>query len=346
MMTGSSIGHTLGRIAGHAIGARQRDDGRPIFMAHFVTHRCLCKCASCLWHHDDWEDVELDELTRFYAEARELGFVGIGISGGEPFMRKDLGQLVRYAKQECSMALLMVTTGWHLRVRAPEVLPHLDVLVISLDSARAERHDRIRGVPGLFDRAVRGAEQAKSEYPHLAVHFNCCVQQGVEDEIDDLLELARDTGIGISFDVITPYRHGEGEEHFTETDRSLGADDLAQVARVLLERKRAGAAILNSERYFQYFVDGAPGYRCHFPKLCMSVDGRGNLENCLDLSRPFGNLRDHRLADIMTGQRFRALRQSCERCSSCNSPTMVDMSHVWEQPSLLLEPGGIALGGR
>jgi MoaA/NifB/PqqE/SkfB family radical SAM enzyme len=334
----------MGRIAGHAIGARQRNDGRPIFLAHFVTHRCHCKCASCLWHHDDWQDVPLEDLKRFYGEARDQGFVGVGISGGEPFMRKDLGELTRFAKHECGLALLMITTGWHLRIRGHEVLPNLDVLVLSLDSAKAERHDAIRGVPGLFDRAIEGAKRAKQDYPHLAIHFNCCVQRDVAGEIDDLIELARETGIGISFDVITPYRHGEGDAHFTENDCSLPMDELRAVAAKLVERKRAGAPIMNSERYFQYFADGAPGYRCHFPKLCMSVDGRGNVEDCLNLHRPLGNVRDSSLADIMAGDRFRELRKACESCCSCNSPTMVDMSHVWEHPNLILAPGGISLG--
>ena len=341
-----TIGHTMGRIAGHAIGARQRNDGRPIFLSHFVTHRCLCKCASCLWHHDDWEDVPLAELQRFYGEARDQGFVGVGISGGEPFMRKDLGELVRFAKDECGMAILMITTGWHLRIRMHEVLPHLDVLVISLDSARAERHDAIRGVPGLFDRAVQGAKQAKSSYPELAVHFNCCVQKDVVAEIDDLIALAEQTGIGISFDVITPFRHGEDDSHFTENDQSLTPAELRTAAATLVKRKREGAPIMNSESYFQYFADGATGYRCHFPKLCMSVDGRGNIEDCLNLDRPLGNLRDSSLAEIMERERFRELRTVCESCCSCNSPTMVDMSKVWEQPNLLLQPGGIAFHAR
>jgi len=342
MMNQQSIGHTMGRIAGHAIGARQRNDGRPIFMAHFVTHRCMCKCESCLWHHDDWQDVPLEDLKSFYAQARDQGFVGVGISGGEPFMRKDLGELVRYAKQECEMALLMITTGWHLRIRMHEVLPHLDVLILSLDSAKAERHDAIRGVPGLFDRAVEGAKQAKAAYPDLAIHFNCCVQKDVAGEIDDLIALAERTGIGISFDVITPYRHGDGDSHFTETNRSLTVAELQEVAAKLVERKRQGSPIMNSESYFQYFADGAKGYRCHFPKLCMAVDGRGNVEDCLNLNQPIGNIRESPLAEIMERKRFIELRKACESCYSCNSPTMVDMSHVWEQPNLLLQPGGIA----
>jgi hypothetical protein len=101
---------------------------------------------------------------------------------------------------------------------------------------------------------------------------------------------------------------------------------------------------LNSERYFQYFVDGRRGYRCHFPKLAMTVDGRGLVENCLDLDHPLGDIKTTPLADIMASSRFSALRCDAEKCSSCSSPTMVDMSHVWEDPSLIFQSGGIAIG--
>jgi hypothetical protein len=42
--------------------------------------------------------------------------------------------------------------------------------------------------------------------------------------------------------------------------------------------------------------------------------------------------------------RFKQLRIDAEGCCSCNSPTMVDLSFVWEDPQRIFEPGGIALG--
>ena len=76
----------------------------------------------------------------------------------------------------------------------------------------------------------------------------------------------------------------------------------------------------------------------------MFVDGRGNAEYCLNLDRPIGNIRETPLKEIMAMARFKQLRADAEACSSCNSPTMVDLSKFWENPALALEPGGIALG--
>jgi hypothetical protein len=76
----------------------------------------------------------------------------------------------------------------------------------------------------------------------------------------------------------------------------------------------------------------------------MSVDGRGYVEDCLNLDRPIANIRETPLEEIMGLRRFRQLRRDAEGCSSCNSPTMVDLSLVWENPQLLFEGGGIAIG--
>ena len=63
------------------------------------------------------------------------------------------------------------------------------MLLVSLDSAKPERHDSIRGLPGLFDRAIEGVRLTKQKYPDLSLQFNVCVQKGIADEIDEILDV-------------------------------------------------------------------------------------------------------------------------------------------------------------
>jgi len=335
--------HT-GKLAKRALEAKLKNDGRPFVLAHFITAHCMCKCASCLWKHNDWEDVPTEELKRFYREAKQEGFLATAFSGGETFLRQDLGELVKFVKEEAEMPILLFTTGWFLEERMDEVLPHIAMLMLSLDSAKAERHDKIRGLPGLFDRLIKGVQLVKRKYPDLSVQFNSCVQKGIAEEIDDMVKLAQDLDVHISFDVITDFRHGADGSHFTETNMGLPLQELRGICEYLLEKKREGAPILNSEMYFKYFADGKPGYKCHFPKMCMGLDPRGNIEYCLDLDHNIANIREMPLKEIMELPRFKQLRRDAELCYSCSSPTMIDGSLVWENPKLLFEPGGIAVG--
>lgn len=331
----------VARLVAAAFEAKLRNDGMPFLLAHFVTNRCMCSCASCLWKHNDWEDVPLDVLKRFYMEAREAGFLAAAFTGGEPFLRKDLGELVRFVKEEAGMRLLVFTTGYFLEKRMDEVLPYLDMMIVSVDSARPERHDEIRGLSGLFDRLVRGVRLARRRYPDLSLQMNTCIQVGIEDEIDELVALAKRLDVRISFDVITEFRNAGEGNHFTETSTGLALPALQAVCDHLVSLKRGGAPIVNSDRYFDYFRQGKPGYRCHHPKLVMSVDGRGFVEDCLNLERPIGNIKESSLAEIMARPRFKQLRADAEQCSSCSSPTMVDLSHLWENPGIALLGSGI-----
>jgi MoaA/NifB/PqqE/SkfB family radical SAM enzyme len=339
------LAERTGKLVGRAIQARVEGDGRPFIVGHLITQRCMCDCKSCLWKHNDYQDVPTEDIKRFYAQAAGEGFLATAFSGGEPFLRKDLGEIVSFVKQEADMAILLFTTGWFLEERMDEVLPHIDMLMLSLDSARPERHDEIRGLPGLFDRLMAAVEQVNQRYPDLSKQFNVCVQRGIAEEIDDLIAIATETGLQMSFDVITEFRHGQDGSHFSDTDMGLPLQELRGVCAYLLERKREGAPILNSELYFKYFMDGRPGYKCHLPKLAMCmVDGQGNVEDCLNLDRPIANIRDMPLKEIMELPRFKQLRVDAESCCSCSSPTMVDLSQFWENPKLVFEEGGIAIG--
>jgi len=335
---------TFKKLLRRAMKEQKKGTNRPFVLGHFVTNRCMCQCKSCLWRHNDWKDVPLEDLKKFYTEAIQEGFLATNISGGEPFLRKDLGELVKFIKEDLKIPIMVTTTGYFLEDRMDEVLPYIDMLLLSLDSAKAERHDEIRGLPGLFDKLMRGVDMANEKYPNLSMQFNTCVQKGIEEEVEGLIKLAEEKNMKISFDVITDYRHGEEGEHFTETNMGLPLDKLRTLCKNLGKKKLDGAPILNSARYFKYFCDAKPGYNCHLPKMAMLVDGRGYVEDCLDLDHPIANILETPLKEIMELPRFKQLRVDCENCCSCNSPTMIDLSMVWENPQLLLKEGGIQFG--
>lgn len=334
----------LRKIVRRTIKAKIKRDGRPFILGHWVTNRCMCKCPSCLWRNNDWGDVPFEVLKNFYSEAKKEGFLAVGISGGEPFLRKDLGKLVKFIKEELGMYILIINTGWFLKKRMDEILPYIDMMIVSLDSAKPERHDEIRGLPNLYNTLIEGIELAKEKYPNVSYQFNCCIQKGVKEEIDELLKLSEKMKIKISFDVITEARNGGNGTNFTETNVGLPLEELKEICQYLLKKKQEGAPIVNSERYFAYFANGKPGYTCHFQKLVMCVDGRGNVEDCLNLNQPIANIKDMKLNEIMNLQRFKELRTAAEKCSSCNSPTMVDISQVWQKPQLVFQRKGIQVG--
>jgi pyruvate-formate lyase-activating enzyme len=106
----------------------------------------------------------LERVRRIAIEAAELGVGEIFVTGGEPFLLADIGEIIA----ECAAAAptTVLTNGMLLAGRRLETLRSLPrdrlTLQISVDSPTPERHDCHRG-KGTWARAWKGIERARME---------------------------------------------------------------------------------------------------------------------------------------------------------------------------------------
>jgi len=121
----------------------------------------------------------LERVQRIASEAAELGVGEMFITGGEPFLLPDIGEIVT----ACTVAAptTVLTNGMLFAGRRLETLRSLPrervTLQISLDSPTSERHDRHRGM-GSWARAWKGIERARAE------GFRVRLAATVSDEIE------------------------------------------------------------------------------------------------------------------------------------------------------------------
>src|SRR5512139_423246 len=59
----------VNKLVNRVVQARLEGDGRPFIIGHLITQRCMCNCRSCLWKHNDYEDVPFEDIRKFYAQA-------------------------------------------------------------------------------------------------------------------------------------------------------------------------------------------------------------------------------------------------------------------------------------
>jgi pyruvate-formate lyase-activating enzyme/TusA-related sulfurtransferase len=106
----------------------------------------------------------LERVRRIAVEAAELGVGEIFVTGGEPFLLGDIGEILVACTQAAPTTVL--TNGLLFAGRRLATLRTLPrdrlTLQISLDSPTPERHDRHRG-RGTWGRAWRGIERARTE---------------------------------------------------------------------------------------------------------------------------------------------------------------------------------------
>jgi pyruvate-formate lyase-activating enzyme len=106
----------------------------------------------------------LERVRRIAGEAAELGVAEIFVTGGEPFLLPDIGEILTACADAAPTTVL--TNGMLFAGRRLETLRTLPrervTLQISLDSPTPERHDRHRG-KGAWTRAWKGIECARAE---------------------------------------------------------------------------------------------------------------------------------------------------------------------------------------
>ena len=139
-------------------------DKRPVVVWN-VTQRCNLKCAHC--YADATPVATTNELT--YLEAKDMledlaqfGCPVVLFSGGEPFLRSDLTELVEYAVR-LGMRAVISSNGTLISAKKAQDLKQAGVsyIGISLDGLETT-HDEFRGVPGAFQDAMRGIAAAQA----------------------------------------------------------------------------------------------------------------------------------------------------------------------------------------
>lgn len=127
----------------------------------YPTDRCNLKCTMCFQRlrprHDEltieiWYSI-IDRLARFKPR--------IHLSGGEPFVYKDIMKLITRIKEH-GLFLTITTNGTFLKEHAEWLVrQRVNRIHLSLDGPR-DTHDSIRGVPGTYDRLIAGLKELKA----------------------------------------------------------------------------------------------------------------------------------------------------------------------------------------
>ena len=130
-----------------------------VFIA--ITNRCNLTCEHCNVYatRDSASDLTTDEWIKFIRRLAELKVFTLWISGGEPFMRDDIFSIFHEIEKHhfhygLNTNATLIDEDTSERISA---LRKLFNIVVSLDGATQETHDKLRG-KGSFDRTIRGIE--------------------------------------------------------------------------------------------------------------------------------------------------------------------------------------------
>lgn len=287
--------------------------GRPVVLPFSlvvsVSYRCNSRCKTCgVWRIPS-EELTVDEWRKVFSHLGHAPFY-LTFTGGEPFLRAELAEIVMAGAEACRPGVITIPTNGLLTRRVVEetericaAAPHTQVgLNLSLDGVGAQ-HDEIRGVPGNWERAMetwRGLKEVQARRKNLVLSVHTVVSRFNIDRIREIVE-------GLQFlepdSYITEVAEERVELGTVGWEITPSAAEYAPVADYLSARARAvparGLARLTQALRAQYYQlarnvleQQAQAIPCRAGWASGHIAPNGDVWSCCVRAEPVGNVRD------------------------------------------------------
>lgn len=174
----------------------------PSYVIFFVTARCNAKCKMCFYKENMESNKLKKELTidEYEKISRNIKSINVlGISGGEPFLRDDLHEIVKVIYRNCSPLVVdLPTNGFFTQKvldQVEEIVAYCKNMVVdlqlSIDGPR-EIHDEIRGVKEGFNKMRETYERLillRKKHKNLRVKACVVYSHYNQDHIEELFNI-------------------------------------------------------------------------------------------------------------------------------------------------------------
>ncbi len=239
---------------------------------------CNLRCEHCLVSSgpEEGQGLPFDVLERVIEESVTLGARRFFFTGGEPLARPDAVDLLALVTHKYERDAVLMTNGTLFEGKQFQQLLNLPLdklkVQISLDGARAEINDSIRG-SGTFQRIVKGIQFAVEA--GLAPTMTMTLLRHNLSNVNAMVRLAGDLGVS-NIHLLWPHRRGRLlNGPFANLPSAL---ELLEVVRQAVPvAEKLGIAIDNVEE-FQLRLDGPAGIKrdlagAGWNSLCVNADG-------------------------------------------------------------------------
>ncbi|MFZ0451602.1 MAG: radical SAM protein [Desulfatiglandaceae bacterium] len=339
-MTGSTL-----KLAGQLLlnGLRFRylkrtgKTGRPQAISIEITHNCIAKCIMCnIWKIPpevpnlpvrDWLQFLSSE---FFRDLRELD-----VTGGEPFLKKDLSDFFRGVcglkqKNLEELKSIAVTTNGFLTNRVlecvEEILPelkdnNLDLVMVCAMDAIGEIHERIRNYKNAWykvNQTIEGLIRLRESFPNLIIGLKTTILPINVDELGKISRYATSKGL---FTIISPCIITEGR--YLNPDR---ADDLVfrqeDIEKMIsFYESDMFQWSYHANTLVQYFKTGVVRKPCSCGFNYFFVRCSGEVFLCPLINTSVGNLTETSVECLVLSKKASQFRRKIGHSSECRRCT-------------------------
>ena len=176
----------------HRIAQKKRFPLRVMFE---LTYRCNLNCLHCyvpksFRRESEGKDLKTKEIYHILDKLREAGCLYLGFTGGEPFAREDILDILRYAKAK-GFEIMIYTNASLIDKKIADELKKLrpNKVDITINSLKKEALEKITRTPGSYERVFRAIELLHKR--NIPLGFKSCVLKYNEDEVRNISKFSK-----------------------------------------------------------------------------------------------------------------------------------------------------------
>jgi MoaA/NifB/PqqE/SkfB family radical SAM enzyme len=273
-----------------------------------ITYQCNCRCEMCQrWNDPRRNELSLEEYEQLAGDLKALGSHQISISGGEPLIRKDVFKIIESFSRR-GMSVNLCTNGLLVNQYADQIYNSgATCVTISLDGASATSHDKIRGIPGSYQKIEEGIHRLLrspgSSRPILRVRMTVSNHNAAE------IKSFYENWNGVTDDVLLQPVHHCTDAYYTgldDTDLKIDPGVLAdQVAGTPFARDNYIKRLIKSLKT----TGSYPHQPCYAGVLMARIDPWGNVYPCLEQHVRIGSIRENDFKTIWNSEPFQQERR-------------------------------------
>ena len=332
---------TVSKVVRFALKPRHRT---PVHVILHITSICNARCGTCFaWKslNKPENEINLDDVRHISENLGEL--IWLHFSGGEPTLSKNLAEACEIFSRNNKPATISIPTNClkpkSIRKVVEDILGRIDcelVMNLSLDGL-GEVHDKIRGVPGNFERFLETyAELAelRETQSKLSLKVATVINSANFDHIDETADFVRTKMPAVDFHTLILMRGDNPDKSLTLPNW----DELQEYKKKMLGiwshyQNRRYSPLLNKRLAFAVYkflldtnLDTIRERRqvipCQAWQTHLVIDPHGNVSFC-ELREPFGNVKKTPLPELLASEKAEKIRKSiqageCHCTHGCN----------------------------
>jgi Fe-coproporphyrin III synthase len=290
---------------------------------------CNCQCIMC----DIWKDnknlrqLNEGDITGLLSSLIKFGTQEVVMSGGEALLNPNFFRFCEILKNE-NIKITLLSTGISIKRNASQIVKFVDNIIVSLDGSM-EIHDRIRNIPGAFNKLKEGVEFIKSLRPSFRITGRTVIHRLNFRNWPEIIHAAKSIGLDqVSFlpaDVSS--QAFNRELPWSETRQHeilLQEEELPELAAML------GSLLENFKSFFQskfiaespekikkiyvyyaafYGHNPFPFKKCNAPWVSTVIEADGSVRPCF-FHESLGNIREEPLDKILNSVKSNQFRKN------------------------------------